>query len=255
MTREYRVERREPGEAHDRLLAARPAQRDDRGQKAQCADEGDQHAGAGDQAQLGHTGKVGRDKAQEPERGRYRGHQDLIAGADGVLAQRFARIGIFEPSLAVTNGELDGKIHRDADEQDAETHRDQIERANGRRGEQQRQHEAQSQRCQDWHDQTPGLHGKEQPERDQQQAADQAPDRPLHDRGEFLVRQRDLTGNADTRITRFHERQVGDDVAHRSGGLAARFERAVIELGLHQHEVVLAREVVQLAAAQQRLPR
>ena len=83
------------------------------------------------------------------------------------------RLGMQESSLAVTDRELDGEIHGDADEQHAESDRDQVQRSHRHRGEQQRQRQAQCQRHQDRHDQPPGAHRQEQPQRDQHHAADQ----------------------------------------------------------------------------------
>ena len=95
------------------------AQRDDRGQEAHRADEGDQHADAGDQAQLRHPGEVGRHEGQESGGGGGGGDQDLPAGPARGGGQRFGLIGELEPRLAVADAELDGEIDGDADEQDA----------------------------------------------------------------------------------------------------------------------------------------
>ena len=106
----------------------------------------------------------------------------------------------------------------------------------------------------DRHDQPPGLHREEQPERDQHHAASQADHRAFDHGGEFLVRQRHLPGDAHPRLARLHELQPGDDLAHRLGRRAAGLQRAEIEFWLDQHEPVLAGEIVQ-PAAQQHLPR
>ena len=195
-----RIEWRQPSETDHRRLAARTAQRDDGGQKAQGAEEGDQHADAGDQPELRHAGEVGRHEAEEARRRGDRCDQDLIAGADRVLPHRLGRIGIFEAPFAVAHGELDGEVHGDADEQDAEADRDQIEGADRGRGEQQRQHQAEREGSQDRQDQPPGLHGEEQPQRDQHHAADQAVDGAMHHGGELFVSQRHLPGDAHTCI-------------------------------------------------------
>ena len=140
--------------------------------------------------------KCRRHEAEKAGRRGDRGDQDLIAGADRVLPHRLGWIGIFESPFAVAHRELDGEVHRDADEQDAEADRDQIEGADRDRGEQQRQHQAEPEGRQDRQDQPPGLHGEEQPQRDQHDAADQADHGAMHDGGELFVRQRHLPGDA-----------------------------------------------------------
>ena len=49
---------------------------------------------------------------------------------------------------------------------------------------------------------------------------------PLSDGREFFVGQRHLPGDAHPRVTRFHERQLGDDVAHRLRRRSSRLQRA-----------------------------
>ena len=190
----------------------RPAQRDRRRQEAERADEGDQHADAGDQAELRHAGEVRRHEGEEAGRRGHRGDQDLVARCARRSGASPRRVGILEAALAVAHRELDGEIHRDADEQDAEADRHQVERADRDGGEQQGQHQAEPERRQDRHDQPPGLHREEQPQRDQHHAADQTDHRALHDGGEFLVRQRHLAGDPHTRLARLHELQPGDDL-------------------------------------------
>ncbi len=89
--------------------------------------------------------------------------------------------------------------------------------------------------------------------RNQHDAADQPLDRALRDGRELLVGERDLAGDPHPGLARFHERQLGDNVAHHLGRRAARLQRAEILPRLHQHEPVLASQLVE-AAAQQALP-
>ena len=58
------------------------------------------------------------------------------------------------------------------------------------------------------------------------------------------------SGDPHARIAGFDELEPGSSGAHRLGGGSARLKLAVIELRLHQNELVLAAEVGELAAEQ-----
>ncbi len=75
------------------------------------------------------------------------------------------------------------------------------------------------QRAEDRHDQPPGVHRQEQPQGDQQHAADQAGDGALRDRGELCVGQCHLPGDAHSRRSRLDELKLGDVRLHRPSSL------------------------------------
>ncbi len=152
------------------------------------------------------------------------------------------------PHLAIAHRELDRKIDRDACEQDAEADRDQVQGSDRDGGEQQGQHQAEPEGQEDRDDQPPGTNGQKQPQRNQQDCADEASHSTLCDRGELLVGQCHAAGDAHSRLACPDEFEPFCGLAYRLGRRAAGLKLAMIELGLHQHELVPAAEIGQLAA-------
>ena len=149
------VQWRRPVEADFGTLAVRAKEAYRGGQESHRAEERDQHADAGDQPQLRHTTKIGRHKSEKACRRRGRGHQDLPADAAPGLCQSPRRLGKQQTHLAIAHRELDREVHRDADEEDAEADRNQVQGPDRGGGEQQGQHQAEPQRHQDRGDQPP----------------------------------------------------------------------------------------------------
>ena len=82
-------------------------------------------------------------------------------------------------------------------------------------------------------------------------ADDAAHHQPLGERGELLVRERDLPGIVHRGAPGFHIRQGGGDAHQRRGRDAARLQRALVEHGMGEHELgMLLAETV----GDQRLP-
>ena len=94
------------------------------------------------------------------------------------------------------------------------------------------------------------MNGQEQPQGNQENAADQPCHRTLGDRGELFVGQRHAAGDAHTGIARFDEFEPSRGFAHRPGGSPARLDAGEIELRLDQHEFVRASEIGDIAAQQ-----
>ena len=154
------------------------------------------------------------------------------------------------PHRPVAHAELDREIDRDPDEQDPEADRHQVQGADRSGGEQQGQHQPESERCQDRHDQPPRSDRQKQPQRNQHDAADQAGDRPLGDAREFLVGERDVAGDADARIARFDEFELGGSLADRLCRRPAGLDRPEVEHRLQQDELVRPAQLCDLAADQ-----
>ena len=98
------------------------------------------------------------------------------------------------------------------------------------------------------------MNRQEQPQGDQQDAADHAGDCSFGDGGILLVGQRHATGDPHPCVAGFDELKADSGGAHCLGGGSARLKLRVIELGLRQDEFVLAAEIGELPA-EQPLPR
>ena len=231
-------------------LAVWPKEADRGRQKRHRAQERDQHTDAGDQPQLRDAAELGRHKSEKARRRSSRGHQNLPADPAARLSQRTSRFGKHKAHLAIADRELNREIHGDADKEDAEADRDEVQRPDRNGGEQQGQHQADPQGHQDRGDQPPGVDGQEQPQRDQHEAPDQSRCRTLGHGREFLVGERHVSRDAYSGISRFDEFEIARGVAHRSCRRSTRLEGGVVEFGLHQDKFVAAAEIGQLAAEQ-----
>ena len=181
--------------------------------------------------------KLGRHEGEEARRRWRRRRPGSAARLRAPVARqrRLGRVRV-QPHFAKAHAELDGEIHRDADEQDGEGDRNQVQRADRQRGEAGGERQAEPQREQDRHDQPPRPHRQHQPQRHQQQAADHAGHGALGDGGEFLVGERDRAGDAHPRLPGLHPGQRSGGLADGLRGGAARLQRAVVQLRLGQDE-------------------
>ena len=252
--REQRIGASAPGETDFGTLVARTADRDRRRQESHRAEERDQHSGAGDQPKLGHAAESRRHERQKARRCGQCCNEDGASRTTCGQPQRFRQVAGIVLGLAEADRKLKAEVHGDAHEQHTEPDRNQIERADRRRCEQQRQHQAKAKCSEDRHDQPPASNRESEPERDQCHAADQPRDGALGDRRELGVGERHRSGDAHMRRAALHERQLRRCRANRRGRRPAWLERLVIEPRLGQYELILAPEIAE-PAAQHLLPR
>ncbi len=184
-----------PGEADLDTLVARAAQRDRGRQEGHRAGERYQHPGAGNHPKLGHALEIGRHKRKKSRRRGKRRDQNGTARASRGQTQRLPDIDSVVFRLAEAHGELECEINRDADEQHTKSYRNQVERTDGDRRDQQRQHQAKPECAEYRHDQSPGAHRQKQPQCYQNRADDEAGDGPLGNRRELDIGERHRTGD------------------------------------------------------------
>ena len=242
-----------PGEADLGGLAAWPQQGKAGGQEGQRADECHQHAGAGDQAQLGHAAKAGGHEGKKAGGGGDGGQDNLWTNRQHGVGQRQGGVAGVQALLAVAHAELDGEVDRDADKQHRKRNRDQVQRPDRQRGKAGGEQQAEHQGGENGQDQAPGAHRQDQPEQHQGGADHHAGDSALGHRGEFLVGQGDRAGDANGGAARLHRGDLCGGLAQDGGGGTAGLQRAEVELGLCQHQAARAGEVNELAS-QQALP-
>ncbi len=102
-------------------------QQQKRGQKRDADDEGDDHAGARDQAELGHAAIVGGKEGVEAGGGRGRGKRQWLCDPRRGRCKSAFQIALDVPLLTVAHRDLDAEIDPDADEEDGESHRDEVQ--------------------------------------------------------------------------------------------------------------------------------
>ena len=112
------------------------------GSKRDAGEESDQHADAGDQAELGDALVVGRQERQETRRRGERGERQRRARAPAGLQQRRVHIIDLVAFGPIANAELQSEIDPDADEQHREIDRYQVERADHQQADRRRDREA-----------------------------------------------------------------------------------------------------------------
>ena len=104
-----------------------PAQQS--GQQRDAGEERDQHADAGNEAELGHALVIRRHERQEARRGGERRERQRRAGAAARIQQRLVQVVDLVPLGAIADAELQSEIDAEADEQHREIDRYQVERA------------------------------------------------------------------------------------------------------------------------------
>ncbi len=224
------VERRERRIAHLAALAAGAQHREQRGQQRDAGHERDDHAGAGDQAQLRHAAIVGRQKRVEPRRRRRARERQRHADFGAGFPQRTLQVVVQMALGAIADAELDAEIHAEADEQHGERHRDQVERAVDEEPEGRGDRHADQQADQDGDDEATGAKRHPQQGGDHQHRHDRVEAGAFGERRELLVGERHGTGepNANARVR--GEPRLAYRLANRRDrartGLRARRNRA-----------------------------
>ncbi len=123
------VDRRQGRKSHRPLFGARLQHREQRRQQRNAEQEGDQHAAAGDLAELRQPPIVGRDKRGKPDRGRRCGEGQWQAGLFCRPDQGRAQLAQVVPLGAIAHAELDAEIDAETDKQHKKCDRDQVQRA------------------------------------------------------------------------------------------------------------------------------
>ena len=129
---EKMVERRKPGPADRRRLASRLENGKQRRKQGDRGQERDDHAGSGDQSELGETDIGGRQERVESGRDRGRRKQKRARHAAPGRFESLEEIAVREPLGAVSDAELDAEIDAKADEQHGEGDGDEVQRADHR---------------------------------------------------------------------------------------------------------------------------
>ena len=129
MPRQEAIDRRQRLVAELLRLARRLEQAQQSRQQRDAGGERDQHADAGNEAELGNAFVDRRQERQEAGRRRQGRERQRRAGAPARLQQRLAQIVDLVPLRAIADAELQAEIDAEADEQHGEIDRYQIERA------------------------------------------------------------------------------------------------------------------------------
>ena len=247
------VDRRERGVAERVRLARRLEQAHHRRQDADAGEEGDQHAEAGDQSELGQALVVGRQERQETGRGGERRQRQRRAGAPAGMQERLAHAVDLVPLGAVADAVLEAEIDPEPDEQHREINRDQIERPDQQHAERRRQRQPD--------DQTDD-HGEDDAEPAQREPQDAQHDRDGHhgvergvllDGGEFIVVHRHRTGQAHARLIIRRQMKIGGGLANGVARFEPRLQLRIVE---HRHDFQEPQQIdgLGLLAADQRVP-
>ena len=154
------------------------------------------HAGSGDQPELGETDIGGRQERVEGGRDRGRRKQKRPSDAAPGLLESLDQIAVREPLGAVADAELDAEIDAKADEQHGEGDRDEVQRADHHQADGGGETQAHREIDQDGeHD--PGLLERQPQDQENDENGHRAVERrAVGDGGEFLVRQRHRSGEA-----------------------------------------------------------
>ncbi len=110
MPLEEMIDRRQERIPHRLALAGRVEKLQQRRQHRDARDERNQHARAGDLAELRDALVVGRQEAQKSGRGRHRGKRQRHGGAPRGLLQGLRQVIVLEALGAVANAELNPEI-------------------------------------------------------------------------------------------------------------------------------------------------
>ena len=135
---------------------------------------------------------------------------------------------------AVAHAELDTEIDTDADEQDGEIDRDQVERAHHHQAERRGQGEADEEIDEHGEDQTPGVQRPPQDEEDDGERDDAVAQRVFLDGGELLVRYRHRPGQSHARLEA--RADVGGGLTDGRACDMAGLDRAVVQYRAHLDE-------------------
>ncbi len=204
-------------------------------QHQQCRDHGDagqerdDHAEAGEQAELGETLVVGRQERQEAGRGGGGGERQRRAHVFRGVEQRRVQIVDLVALGAIAHAELDAEIDAETDEQDRERHRDQIERADQRQTDRESDREPDQQADEDRQNESTRSQRQPQDGQHHQDRAGGVDERPLLHGCVFLVGDRHRSGEPQSRAVLSGDVEIRRRLANGVGRLLARRQRAVIE--------------------------
>ncbi len=250
---EEAVDRRGPGIADRLALAARLEKRQQRGQQGEVEEQGDHHAGAGDQAEFRNALVVGRQEGKETRHQRKRRQGKGPGHSARGTAERGLQVVDAMALAAVKHGVLDAEIDGDPDEQHREGDRDQVERPDRERGESSGQHQTDQQVDLTGEHQPPRPHGEIENDADEQEGADGGAARAFRDGAELLVVERHRSRLAHAIAVLGREAERRRLLAHGLAGARPRLERAEIAHRLDQNEAAAFRATA--PTGQQRLPR
>ena len=233
---------------------ADPPQRQNRQQGRQNRkgrDQRDDHASAGDQAQLGQPPVVGGQEGEEADRSADGGQQDARSG--GLESRGQGRRPLCPLLLAIAQTGVDAEVHAQADEQHGKGDGDHVEAADGHGREGGRPDQPQQQRHDDREDQAAGAQPPHQQQRDEQQRQHPGGRAPQFHRLQLLVVERHVAGQAhlDAVLRRQTERDgLGAQAVDRRRG---RLQGPFGQLGPKDQEAPRRRQEVGVAG-QQGLP-
>ena len=207
-----------------------------RGQHSDRRDECDDHAGAGNLSEFRHALVVGWQEREEARSRRDRSKRQRHCGILGRLLQSGIETVEFVTFGTIPHAVLDAEIHTEADKQDKERDRNQIERTD--------QHETDS--CGD---------GKSDHKRDENRANnlgrfERTPQDEEHDQDrtemgdqraflhcrELVIRDRHRSGQTDPCAEILGEVGIRSRLADRLGRRAAGFQRIEVENRPHQEQ-------------------
>ena len=211
----------------------------------------DEHPRAGDQTQFRQPTIVRGQEGVESGRCRHSTQAKGAAYAAAGATQGRRDVHAAGQLLAAAQAHMDAEVDSEADEQDREGHRDQVELADGERREGSGPNEAHQQRRDDNGDEARRAEPGDEQGRDQHERDPARRPAAQLDAFQLLLVEGDGAGQPQAEPVRGVDAQLRGDPADMGDRGRRRLERAVVEHRLHQHE---ARRRAFLCALQQRLP-
>ena len=223
------IDRRQESVADRLLFTGRVEQFQQRREHRDAGEECNQHARAGDLAELGDALVVGRQEAEESGRRRHRGQRERDRGALGRIGQRLRQVVVLETLRAVADAELDAEVHPQPDEQDGKGDRQQVQRSHhhqpNRRGDRKPDEEIEE------HGEDDLRRMQRHPENDEhdQYGADAVDDGAVLNGCEFLIGDRNRPGQPDPGAILVREMEIGGRLPDRIGRALAGLQRVEIQ--------------------------
>ena len=199
------------------------------GQNGDVGEEGDEHASPGDQSEFGEPRIIGRQERKESDRRRDGAQRQRATDLFRRLAQRRAVVAFPVVRLPVAQPEMDAEIHAEPNEEDGESHRNQVELPDGERREAGRPHQSHDQGEQHRPGQRHRAHPDEQEENDQGQGKHRREAHPFLDALELFLGQGRRSGEADAHPVCRVEFEVAGYSAEAVNCLGGRLQRAEIK--------------------------
>ena len=246
-------------EPHLGGAAPRPQQLEQSGQQGDAGEEGDQHATASDDAELGNAAVLGGCEGVEAggdgQRGQCQRGADLGRSRPGLGPSCIACIATAGPLRRRPIGHrvLDPEIDAEAHEEDGEGDRDQVEGAEDEQAKRRARGEADDEAGDDGQDDAQRAHRQPQHAEQRRQHDRGVAPGVLAEGGELLVGHRHLAGQAHAHAVGRVEAGALRRLADERGGRLAGLDGGEIELRLGQHEAA-QRARVGRAATEQLLP-